>query len=59
MRKILDTTGGLAANPATNVALLANYMAGSFVTAAHGGGNPLLAEELLHTLPPVTASPHR
>ena len=51
--------GGPAANPAANVALLANYMAASFVTGAHGGSNPLLAEELLHTQPPVTASPHR
>jgi hypothetical protein len=51
--------GGGPANLAANVALLANYMAASFVTGAHGGSNPLLAEELLHTQPPVMASPHR
>jgi hypothetical protein len=45
--------------PAANVALFANYMAASFVTGAHSGSNPLLAEELLHTQPAVAASPHR
>jgi hypothetical protein len=34
-------------------------MAASFVAAAHGGSNPLLAQELLHPQSPIAASPHR
>jgi len=51
--------GSPVASLGANLALLANYVAASFVAGAHGGSNPLLAQELLHTQPLITASPHR
>jgi autotransporter passenger strand-loop-strand repeat protein len=49
------TGGGLLAN----LGLFANYIATSFVTGAQAQGSPVLAGELLHTQPLLTAPPHR
>lgn len=49
------TGGGLLAN----LGLFANYIATSFVTGAPAQGTPLLAGELLHAQPLLTAPPHR
>jgi hypothetical protein len=57
--KNTPVAGGPLATLGANLELLANYMAASFVVGAHGGSNPRLAQELLHTQPPITASPHR
>jgi hypothetical protein len=57
--KNTPAAGGPLASLGANLVLLANYMAASFVAGAHGGSNPLLAQELLHTQSPIAASPHR